>query len=306
MLSQYSHTMLLPYDIFALAAAVCWAFGSLLSVSPSRYLGAFAFSRWRMLMVAAMLWMATLVVSGLQTVSSIQFGMMALSGVIGIFIGDTANFSAMNRLGPRRSGVLYATNAIFSTFLGYLIFGERMSLQTMVGAGLTISGVMIAIVFGHRRAEDHAWESNHGHPGIGIVLGLLAALCQAVGILIAKPVMAEDVDPIAASAIRVSVACGSHFVLLWCRSPVARSTLSPNWRVLAQTALSGFVGMGLVMTLLLLALRLGDVGMVAILSSVTPILVLPLLWVHLHRPPARGAWLGAALTVVGTTLILSR
>jgi drug/metabolite transporter (DMT)-like permease len=269
-------------------------------------LGAFAFSRWRMLMVAAMLWTATLAVSGWQAISSTQFGMMALSGVIGIFIGDTANFSAMNRLGPRRSGVLFATNAIFSAFLGYLIFGERMSLQTMVGAGLTISGVMIAIMFGHRKAEDHAWESSHGHPGIGVVLGLLAALCQAIGTLIAKPVMAENMDPIAAAAIRVSVACGAHFVLLWCRAPVARSILSPNRRVLAQTVLSGFVGMGLGMTVLLLALRLGDVGMVAILSSVTPILVLPLLWLHLRRPPARGAWLGATLTVVGTSFILSR
>jgi len=48
------------------------------------------------------------------------------------------------------------------------------------------------------------------------------------------------------------------------------------------------------------------VGMVAILSSVTPILVLPLLWIFMRRPPARGAWLGAALTVTGTSLILSR
>jgi len=60
------------------------------------------------------------------------------------------------------------------------------------------------------------------------------------------------------------------------------------------------------MTLLLMALKGGGIGMVAILSSVSPVLVLPLLWLHLGRAPAPGAWLGAALTVLGTTLILSR
>ena len=46
--------------------------------------------------------------------------------------------------------------------------------------------------------------------------------------------------------------------------------------------------MGVGMTLVLLALEKGDVGMVAILSSVSPILVLPLLWFQLKRAPATG------------------
>ena len=41
-----------PYDLFALGAAACWAVGSVMSVTPARHLGAFAFTRWRMLMVA--------------------------------------------------------------------------------------------------------------------------------------------------------------------------------------------------------------------------------------------------------------
>ena len=64
--------------------------------------------------------------------------------------------------------------------------------------------------------------------------------------------------------------------------------------------------MGVGMTLILLALKKGDVGMVAILSSVSPVLVLPLLWLRLGRAPAIGAWLGATLTVIGTTLVLLR
>ncbi|NCN69525.1 MAG: DMT family transporter [Betaproteobacteria bacterium] len=295
-----------PYDLFALGAAVCWAVGSVMSVAPSRHLGAFAFTRWRMLMVAFMLWAVVAVNGSWHSFDVHAWGVMAVSGLVGIFIGDTALFSAINRLGPRRAGVLFATHAAFSAALGFIWLGERMSLQAFLGAVLTLAGVMLAIVLGRHKNETHAWEADHGHIGLGVALALVAALCQAVGSLIAKPVMATQVDPVMASAVRVTVATVAHFVLLAAGFRAARAQQTPTLRVLAQTGLNGFIAMGIGMTLVLLALEKGDVGMVAILSSVSPILVLPLLWFQLKRAPALGAWVGASLTVVGTALILWR
>ena len=90
------------------------------------------------------------------------------------------------------------------------------------------------------------------------------------------------------------------------RCASAWPTQRPTFAVLAQTGVNGFVAMGLGMTLVLVALKNGDVGTVGILSSVSPVLLLPLLWLRLGRPPAPAAWLGAGLTVVGTGLILLR
>jgi len=201
---------------------------------------------------------------------------------------------------------LFATHAAFSAALGFTLLGERMSLQAFAGAVLTLVGVMLAIVLGRHKDETHAWEADNGSVGLGVVLALVAALCQAVGSLIAKPVMAQQVDPVLASAVRVTVATAAHGVLLMTGFAAARATQAPTLRVLGQTALNGFIAMGIGMTLVLLALEKGDVGMVAILSSVSPILVLPLLWLQLGRAPAPGAWVGATLTVVGTGLILWR
>jgi drug/metabolite transporter (DMT)-like permease len=298
--------MLAPFDLLALGAAACWALGSVTSVAPARHLGAFAFTRWRMLMVAVMLWTLSLATGGWHQLPMVTWGVVALSGLIGIFIGDTALFAAMNRLGPRRAGVLFATHAVFSALLGFWLLGERMGAQALAGASLTVAGVMLAILLGRHKQESHAWETDQGHVGAGVALALLAALCQAVGALIIKPVMAGNVDPITASALRVTVACSAHFVLLGLGFAAARAHQAPTRRVLAQTALNGFIAMGMGMTLLLMALKNGDVGMVAILSSVSPVLVLPLLWLHLGRAPALAAWLGAALTVLGTALILLR
>lgn len=295
-----------PYDLFALGAAACWAMGSVMSVMPARHLGAFAFTRWRMLMVAFMLWAVVAVTGTWRGFELSYWGVMAISGLIGIFVGDTALFAAMNRLGPRRAGVLFATHAAFSAALGFALLDERMSLQAFFGAVLTLGGVMLAIVLGRHKDETHAWEADRGHVGAGVALALVAALCQAVGSLIAKPVMSLQVDPVMASAVRVTVATCAHFVLLASGFNAARAQTPPTLRVLAQTGLNGFIAMGVGMTLVLLALEKGDVGMVAILSSVSPILVLPLLWFQLKRAPAMGAWVGATLTVAGTALILWR
>lgn len=159
--------MIAVYDLLALGAAACWASGSLLTVTPVRHLGAFSFTRWRMLLVAAMLW-----------------------------------------------SVVAATGGWHS-----------LSTDTSLGGALTMAGVMSAIVLGRHKEEQHAWESDHGSLRLGV--------------------------------------------------GAARAHHPPNRRILLQTALNGFIGMGLGMTFILMALQKGDVGTVAILSSVSPVLILP-------------------------------
>lgn len=294
------------YDWLALGAAACWAVTGLISAPQARRLGAFAFTRWRMGLVFVLLVPVAWADGGLLALQPAQLGLLVLSGLIGIFVGDTALFASMNRLGPRRTGVLFATHAFFSALLGFLFLNESMGLQAMAGAALIIAGVMTAVAWGTRKDESHALETTQGHWGSGVALGLLAALCQASGAFIAKPVMAAGADPLSATVVRVGATYGAHLLLWLAGAGLARAQARMTWPMLGWVSLSGLIGMGLGMSLILLALRLGDVGMVGILSSVSPVLVLPLLWLYVGRPPARGAWIGAAMTVAGTVLVLSR
>jgi len=259
-----------------------------------------------MLMVLFMLWPVVLATGSWHSLRWSDCGVMALSGLVGIFLGDTALFASMNRLGPRRTGVLFATNAFFSAVIGFWVFDERMGAQALLGGVLVISGVMTAILLGSHKDESHAFEATHGSMAAGICLGLMAALCQALGAMIAKPVMAGGIDPLAATAVRVSATCVAQFALLCSGVAAAREHRPINRRILLRVALIGFIGMGVGMSLIMLALKDGDVGTVGILSSVSPVLVLPLLWLRLGRAPARGAWAGAALTVLGTALVILR
>lgn len=288
----------------ALAAACCWAVGSLISAPASAHLGAFAFTRWRMACASVLLWSVALYTGQWQQLPLSGLWLLLLSGIIGILIGDTALFASMNRLGPRRAGVLFATHALFSAVLAYLFLGESIWGWTLLGSSLLVSGVMTAILFGKRASEQHHWESNNNQLGIGIALGLLSALCQAVSTLMLKPLMSTDIDAIAASAVRMTAALCCHLLLLWLGFRVARTLQPMNGKVLAMVAFNALLSMGIGMTLILQALKQGDAGIVAMLSSVSPVVVLPLLWLVYRRRPALGAWLGAALTVIGTGLIL--
>ena len=294
------------YEWLALAAASLWAIAALISVKPARHLGAFAYSRWRMFLVSLMLAGASLATGGWQTLTENALPLLALSGLVGIFVGDTALFACMNRLGPRRSGLLFSCHALFSALLGLWLFGEHLGGWRLLGALLVLAGVMLAILFGRRgNHQQSEWEQVRGSLVVGIALGLTAALCQSLGAIIAKPVMMSgDVDAVSASGIRMGSALLAHCALRVVRLPLAMPHHPINRQVLGMIGINGFLAMALGMTLILVALRQGDVGMVAILSSTTPVILLPLLWWHSGMRPSLPAWAGALLATLGTALVL--
>lgn len=309
-----------PSEWLAVGAAACWALASLSAAPASAHLGAFAFTRWRMLFAAGLLVSLATWQGGWASLANpvdMTWGnpwltgdnlwfWLAVSGVIGIFVGDSALFGCMNRLGPRRSGVLFATHALFSVALAWVFLGETLGGVVALGAGLLVTGVMLAIAFGKRADEAHAWEQVKGRLWVGVALGLLAALCQAVATLMLKPVMVAGVDPVAASAVRMLAAVGAHLALRATGAGVARALNPLTPKVMLTVAWNAALAMGLGMTLILAALRGGSAGLVAILSSVTPVLLLPLLWAVYKRQPPLAAWAGAALTVAGGALVLGR
>ncbi|WP_407331983.1 DMT family transporter [Enterovibrio sp. 27052020O] len=292
------------YEWLALAAAFLWGISSLISVTPARHLGSFAYSRWRMACVSIMLSLLALLTGGWATITSDIWWPMALSGLIGIFIGDTALFGCMNRIGPRRSGLLYSCHAVFSALLGMWLFGETLEGIRLVGAILVFSGVMVAVFF-RQTGNAHHWEETKGSLKVAIALGLLAALCQSLGGVIAKPVLTGNVDPIAASAIRMIAAFLAHGTLVLLQVRVAQPVNPINWRIFGMVVVNGFLAMAVGMTLIMYALKWGEVGMVALLSSTTPVMVLPLIWLFTKVRPSPSAWIGAALAVTGAGLIVT-
>lgn len=293
------------YEAAALGAATLWALTGLLSAGPAQHLGAIAFNCVRMVMVTLMLCLWVAVAGGWGTIGNDHLIPLVLSGFIGIFAGDTALFLTLNRMGPRRTAMLFSLNAPLSAILGWLILDETLTGMQSIGIMTIFAGVLLAIRFGKRKSQLHKWETIRGPVWIGIALGFVAALAQSIGSLIARPVMEAGVDPVAASSIRVGVAAMGLVILTqlpfnWVK-PAGRFTVP----IVGIIAFSGMLGMGLGMTLLLFALSGGEVGIIATLSATTPAIMLPMMWWRTGELPALGAWAGALLVVAGSALLFA-
>ena len=276
---------------------------ALVSHRPATELGSLHFNRVRMI-VATLIMGTLLIVSGRPVAIPPEFWLpIVLSAVTGVVLGDFFLFVTMRRLGPRRTNVLFATNAVFAAIIGWVILGEVVSARTAIAVLLGFGGVVLAVVFGKRRDLLHKWESVMPPLWIGVVAGLLAAICQAFGVVFARPVMAAGVDPVAVTLARAVVGAA----VFWATLPFDRSRvgmpLLPRGKLLALTGLNGLFGLGVGAAMLMAALKTGNVATVTILSSTTPVMILPFIWARTGRMPAPAAWLGAILVVICTMLI---
>ena len=291
------------YYLIAILAAVCWTFASLISADLTREIGALAFNRIRLFFVSLMLIGYTTYIDTWHTLNTNTLTIILISGVIGIFLGDTLLFMALQRIGPRRNNILFALAAPFTVLLNIVLLNEVMSLLNLIGCIGVFCGVVIAIMYGKTKNNEHRWEMIEGSLSIGILMGISAALCQAIGLIMMKPILVSGVDPIASASLRTTIS----FVLLsstfLIKSPNFISKNQINFPIIFKTILSGFLGMALGMSLLLIALQKADAGIVATLSSTSPIMILFLIWILTNKIPSLGAWIGTIIALVGTGLI---
>ena len=290
--------------LLALGAALSWTFAGLFGHAPALALGSLHFNRIRM--IIASLWLLPMVLLSSEPigVASTHIVPIILSSVIGIVLGDYFLFVAMRRLGPRLTGVLFAVNAPIAAILGWLILSETISWRVIMAILLGFVGVVLAILYGKRRSTTHIWEQIQAPLWIGILAGLLAALGQAAGVLILRPVMADGANPWVASLLRVAIAA----ICLWLTFPFDKRARAlpvlPDKRLIIYILANGLFGLSFGVALMLKALETGPVAEVSLLASVSPVMVLPFIWWQTKLIPPLGAWLGALLVVVSSSLLL--
>lgn len=295
-------------ELSGLVAALCWTISSLMAPGLIQRFGTMRFNTIRIMIASSVLLFICLLTQRFNASLWQHAELIMLSGVLGIFLGDTMLFTAVHRLGPRRTGVLFATNAPMSILLSWLFLDEHLSLGQLFACGLVLSGVVVAILFG-KRSSLHAWEQTKGKLSVGILMALGGALGQASGALLSKPALLDGADPIAVSALRVgtgAVALMLAYGLFYRhKQPASAIPFSQLTRrdFLGIGALAT-IGMVIGMSVLVWGVGNANVGIVTTLSAVVPVLILPGLWITTGQRPAFGAWLGAILVVSGAALII--
>ncbi len=307
----------------ALSAAFCWAIATRLF---SRLGGILSPAGLNCLKgaIAITLFLLTLLGRSLATgepwlsLTGSEMGFLALSGVLGIGVGDTAYFESLNRLGPRLSLLLEAGAPIVTATLAWIFLQEALSVTTLSGMAIAVVGITWTLA--EQTAPDAiptpSPSQSHLQTKIqGIAWGIIAALSQAGGSVIARGTLAAStVDPqqsglvrlVAGSMMALAIATVTH--LFKSPSSAPEDASPPNrlrlpfhlsLRLLLATFLGTYLGISLQQT----ALKLTFAGIAQTCLATSPLFILPILWLGGERLSYR-AIAGALVTVGGIVILV--
>ncbi len=290
-------------EFAALAAAFLWGFGVLFFESAGTRIGAFQTNLLRIVLGTAMLSLTLYLQTGLffpMHASQENYLWLGLSGAVGLAIGDGALFFAIVILGPRLSMLLLSLAPPVATIIAWFFLGESLELLAILGIVITIAAIVWVV--SEKRGDDHI----RGSKTVGVILGIVAALGQGVGVILAKLGLV-GIDALPATLIRMTVAA----VLLWGFAVVTRHA-APTIRSLKDKTAAllifggSIVGPFIGVWLSVVAVKYTEAGIAATLLSTVPVLLIPIEYaVHKRRPSLRGI-IGTVLAVVGVALIFLR
>lgn len=306
----------MPYagELSALATAVCWSFTAIFFSESGRRIGSFRVNAIRLLMAVTIYSIILLITTGRlfpEDLNRTQLFWLALSGLIGLVIGDGCGFKALVMIGPRLTTLLWATAPIMATIIAWVFLGERLHLVQILGIVTTMAGVAWVVAERRYRSPNHfGLELGHpdsGNMSLGVILGLLAALGQAAGLVMSKHAMLDcggTVEPLPASFLRMLFS----MIIIWLFALFRGKfldTLSGIKHGPAMLFATGGAVFGpfLGVWTSLIAVKYIAAGIAATLNSTTPIWIIPNVILYYREKVTLRAIIGAVVAVLGVALL---
>ena len=162
----------------ALGSAASWALGAILFKRIGERMSPLAMTLAKAVVSVIFLGIALLFL-GFSRIAPHDLWMLVASGLVGIAVGDTLFFAALQHLGPQTLVVLMMVGQVATALLALVFLGERPSPKAWVGIGCVIVGVAI-VLWANLSGERQRSRTR------GIVLGLLSVACMAVSVIFAK------------------------------------------------------------------------------------------------------------------------
>ncbi|MCH8804583.1 MAG: DMT family transporter [Planctomycetes bacterium] len=301
------------------ATSVLWTATSLLFTAAGRRLGPVTVNAVRIVLAIALLAVTLRLRFDIWLPDALarQVVFLAISGIVGLSIGDQALFTAFVDIGPRLTVLIMTTSPLFAAFFGWIALDESLSGLAWVGIALTLGG--IAWVVMGRPPRVGVPEAAAAHHTRGLFLAFVGAACQAGGLLLSKQGMGhgwlpeqERMNPQAATLVRMIFAgVGMVPIVMWHRARRRRTTarrVTPDrsaWSAgMALTFAGAVVGPYLGVWMSLVAADGASLGVAQTLCSLSPIFILPCVALLYKERVSARAVLGALVTVGGAVLLI--
>jgi drug/metabolite transporter (DMT)-like permease len=224
------------------------------------------------------------------------------SGLVGLVVGDTALFGATARIGVHRTLLLQTLAPVFTAIVAATWQSERPTLTQAIGGAVILAGVALVVAPERRNLPLVSSVAVPG-VGVGIALGVLAAMGQGVGVVLAKVGM-QDMAVLPASFLRLAAAAAGLAVIGALSAPRATASDShPDSRILARVLIATLLGAYVALFLMMAGVDLAPASIAAVLLSTGPVFSLVLETVMERRLPTMRGVVGTLLAVTGVAVL---
>ena len=299
------------------ATSMLWTATSLFFTAAGKRIGPTVVNAGRILLAIVLHGVTFRLLAGtwIPDVVAGQVLFLALSGIIGLSIGDQALFTAFVDIGPRLAMLIMTTAPLFATLFGWVVLDETLGAIAALGIVLTVGGVAWVVL---ERPKGKV-SGLAPHRMRGIIFAFVAAACQAGGLLLSKQGMGhgwlpedQHLAPQAATLIRMLFAGVGVIPIVVLHARRERTRRAAG--VLPQPVGSrraGFlfascgavVGPYLGVWMSLVASDRAPLGIAQTLCSLPPIFLLPFAaLIHKEHISLR-AVIGAVIAVAGSALL---
>jgi drug/metabolite transporter (DMT)-like permease len=287
-------------ELAALAAAVIWAIASLIYARVGARIPALWLNALKGGVAIALLLLTLLLQRQGLAIPLPGLGVLLLSGLWGIGLGDSCYFQALRAIGARRTLLLEMLCPVLATLAAWPLLGEQLGLSDLAAIGVILAGVAWVV------SEQTETEPLH-QLGPGVLWALGAVIGQVGGVLLSRLALTRTgVDPLPSSLVRLLSAQVALLVLLRVQAtpwPLGGMGTGERNRLLGVVAVTSFLGAYLGIWLQQTSLRLTPAGVSQALTSTSPVFVL-LLSALAGRQVSLRAWLGTAIALGGVAWLL--
>lgn len=291
-------------EMAALSAAILWSFSSMVFTDAAKRLGTLMLNITRMALASVLIVITMLIFGGevLPTVN--QVWLLALSGFVGLVIGDTFLFKSYTVLGPRVTSLIMSSNPAMAAIIAFLVFGEVLSPLSIIGMIVTLGGISL-VVLSKSKSETNRFQITKA----GIFYGFMGAVGQATGLIFAKMALNElAISPLMATLVRISASVimllPIMIVLKKWYNPI--TVFKQDKKALILVGIGSIIGPYLGISLSFIAITYAKIGIASSLMSTVPILMLPLSRIVYKEKLTPTSIIGAFIAVGGVAMLFMK
>lgn len=287
-------------EFYSLACALAWGIAVILFKKSGESLAPVPLNLFKNTLGLALMLLTVLAVSGTAWpgIPPAAVALALVSGFLGIGLGDTLYFRALNAVGASRMAVAQTLYSPFVIVLSSLYLAERLGLLQLAGVALVIVGIVLV------NYAPGAVNLDARVVRRGITEAALAVAVMAAGVVMAKPLL-ERYDFLWIVTLRIVGSILGMVMLM----PSARD-FSGIRRAFAgvrhwpHVIAGSVVGTYISMLLWLAGYKYTQASIAAVLNEMAAVFILALAAVFLGDRLRRGQLLGSAVAVAGVLLVV--